>query len=110
MRAPASTLPIRFERVGMRYGATTVLDDVTLTIEPGRPTVLIGPNGAGKSTLLRLTMGLVVPTRGSITWGGREQPDDRIAIVFQRPAMLRRSARANVAFALPHAGLSRSEK
>ena len=68
---------------------------------PGAPTVLIGPNGSGKTTLLRLAMGLVAPTRGRITWGGRDDvPPLKRAIVFQRPAMLRRSAAANIRYAL----------
>jgi len=55
-------------------------------------------------------MGLVAPTRGRITWGGRENvPPLKRAIVFQRPAMLRRSAGANIRFALRAAGIPRAE-
>ena len=71
MRAPTADLPIRFEDVTRRAGAVTMLDRVSLTITPGAPTVLIGPNGAGKTTLLRLAMGLLAPSRGRVTWGGR---------------------------------------
>ena len=45
-------------------------------------------------------MNLIPPTSGRVTWGRREQPDERLAMVFQRPVMLRRSAAANVAYAL----------
>ncbi len=111
MRAPSSELPIDFDDVTVTAGAVTILDRVTLTLAPGAPTVLIGPNGSGKSTLLRVAMGLLAPSRGRITWGGRENvPPLRRAIVFQRPAMLRRSAAANIRFALRAAGIARAEQ
>jgi hypothetical protein len=94
MLAPAADLPIIFDDVSIAVGAVTILDRVTLTLAPGAPTVLIGPNGAGKSTLLRAAMGLAAPSRGRITWGARDNPrPTRRAIVFQRPAMLRRRNR-----------------
>lgn len=108
MRAPTTDLPVMFDRVTVRAGATTILDRVTLTLAPGLPTLVIGPNGAGKSTLLRLCMGLAAPTDGRVTWGGRaDAPPTRRAIVFQRPVMLRRTAAANVAYGLTHADYPR---
>jgi len=102
-------LPIRFEDVTIAARAVSLLDRVTLAFAAGEPTVLIGPNGAGKTTLLRAAMGLAPPSRGRITWGGDEHsaPTHR-AIVFQRPTMLRRTAVANIRYALraahiPHA-------
>ena len=70
-------------------------------LAPGPPTVLVGPNGAGKTTLIRLAANLDKPTSGRLTWGGRADTDgSRIAVLFQRPVMLRRSAAANVAYCL----------
>ena len=110
MRAPSSELPIEFDAVTLTAGGVTILDDVSLSFAAGPPTVLIGPNGSGKSTLLRLAMGLLAPLRGRITWGGLEGvPPHKRAIVFQRPAMLRRSAGANIRFALRAAGIPRAE-
>lgn len=101
MRMGASDLPIRFESISVRSRGVTILDRVTLQIEVGLPTVLVGPNGSGKTTLLRTAMGLVSPTQGRITWGGvEESPPARRAIVFQRPAMLRRSVSGNLSYAL----------
>jgi len=110
MRAPVTDLPIVFDRVSVRAGVTTILDRLTLTLSSGSPTLVIGPNGAGKSTLLRLCMGLAVPTEGRITWGGRaDAKPTRRAFVFQRPVMLRRTAAANVAYGLTHAGYPREK-
>ena len=101
MRAPPSELPIGIENVTVRSGNVTILESVSLVLAPGAPTVLIGPNGSGKSSLLRLAMGLLSPTIGRVTWGGRATTGgDGRAIVFQRPVMLRRSVAANIAFAL----------
>jgi tungstate transport system ATP-binding protein len=83
---------IRFYDVTLRAGALTILDRITLDIAPGAPTVLLGPNGAGKTSLIRLAMRLVAPSAGRV-----ECPEPS-AMVFQRPAMLRRSVRANVAY------------
>jgi tungstate transport system ATP-binding protein len=105
MRDQVSDLPIKFDAVGYSAGATAILDGVSLALEVGRPTALIGPNGSGKTTLLRLAMGLLEPSSGRITWGGRSAgPPIRRAFVFQKPTMLRRSTAANVAFALNAAG------
>ena len=99
-------LPILFQHVDIAAGSVPLLEGIELVLQPGAPTVLIGPNGAGKTTLLRAAMGLIAPTRGRISWAGREQaPPTRRAIVFQRPVMLRRSAAANLAYALGAAAI-----
>jgi branched-chain amino acid transport system ATP-binding protein len=49
------------------YGAVRVLEDVSLSVEPGRTVVLLGTNGNGKSTLMKCVMGIVRPAAGSIT-------------------------------------------
>ncbi len=106
----ATNLPVRLEDVSVFRGHVTILDHVTLVFAAGAPTVLIGPNGSGKTTLLRLAMGLIAPSRGSVRWAGHASvPPHRRAIVFQRPAMLRRSAAANLEFALLNAGVPRRQ-
>jgi tungstate transport system ATP-binding protein len=116
MRAPVSDLPIVLEDVSIVARGVTILDRISLTFGAGTPTVLIGPNGSGKTTLIRLAMGLIAPARGRVTWGGRTwggrenvAPTHR-AIVFQRPVMLRRSAAANIRYALAAAGVPRGER
>ena len=114
MRAPLSDMPVALEDVSVLIGPVALLDGVNLQFSPGGQTMLIGPNGAGKTTLLRVAMGMIAPSRGRITWGGREQAaPDRRAIVFQRPAMLRRSAAGNIRYALAAAAaprISRNER
>jgi tungstate transport system ATP-binding protein len=100
MRAPITDLPLAFVNASLRARGVEIVSDLDLEIIAGAPTILLGPNGSGKSTLLRLAMGLAPPTSGRVTWGGRAVPDERLAMVFQRPVMLRRSAAANVAYAL----------
>jgi len=102
MRAPRSLLPLRLEDVVFAVGGRRIIDAVSLTLEAGSRTVIIGPNGAGKSVLLRLCHGLLRPTSGAIGWNVPELPGEprRQAMVFQRPVLLRRSALANIAYAL----------
>ena len=97
-------LPILARGVGYAAGATQILADVDLAITRGDCLVVIGPNGSGKSTLLRLLHGLVAPTAGTIRWGGAPARSRSHAMVFQRPVLLRRSASANIAYALRLAG------
>ncbi len=83
-------------------GGVRALDGLSLTLEPGARTVVLGPNGAGKSVLLRTLHGLIVPTSGTVNW----QRPTRQAMVFQRPVMLRRSALANIRYALSVHGMA----
>ena len=54
------------------YGASHVLQDVTLEVAQGEIVCLIGRNGAGKTTTLKSIMGLLDKTRGSVVFKGRE--------------------------------------
>lgn len=111
MRAPSSELPIELNGVSFRAGNVPIVEELTLRFSAGAPTVMIGPNGAGKTTVLRLAMGLLAPTSGRISWGGRETvPPARRALVFQRPVMLRRSTADNIRYALAAAGVGRNER
>jgi heme ABC exporter ATP-binding subunit CcmA len=53
-----------------RFGATTALDGVDLTVRRGEPLALFGANGAGKTTLLRLLSGGAKPTSGTLSIDG----------------------------------------
>ena len=54
-----------------RYGARVAVDDLTVTIEPGRVTGFLGPNGSGKTTTMRCVLGLARPSSGTATVLGR---------------------------------------
>lgn len=86
--------------VDVQLGQVQALSAVTLTIRRGERMALIGANGSGKSTLLRVLHGLRVPSRGVM----RRDVAARQALLFQRPHMLRTSARTNVALGLWLAG------
>lgn len=98
MSGPA-ILPMTIDRLGYAVDGAALLDDLSLTLPAGGATVLLGANGAGKSLLLRLVMGLLRPGAGAIRFAA-PHPQPRMAMVFQKPVMLRRSARANIAHAL----------
>jgi ABC-2 type transport system ATP-binding protein len=58
-----------------RFGSFTAVDQLSFTVEPGRITGFLGPNGAGKTTTLRMLLGLITPTSGTATIGGRRYRD-----------------------------------
>jgi len=111
MRAPDSDLPVQFDRIQYEAGNRRILDVKSLAISNGAPTAVVGPNGAGKTTLLRMGMGLLTPSSGRVTWGGRENiAPVRRAILFQRPVMLMRSAASNIDYALASVKTPRLER
>jgi len=63
---------IELRGVEAGYGRTTVLRDVSLTLEPSQIVALLGPNGAGKTTMLRVLAGLIGPRRGSVVFDGED--------------------------------------
>src|SRR5689334_3028948 len=107
---------VRFENVGMRYGAgPEVLRDVTFALEPGSFTFLTGLSGAGKTTLLKLMYLAEPPSRGLITLFEQDMATAkrstfpslrrRIGVVFQDFRLLPHlSAFDNVALPLKLAG------
>jgi osmoprotectant transport system ATP-binding protein len=58
---------IALRHVTKRFGDHLALDDISLTVEPGRTHVLLGTSGSGKSTVLRIILGLVRPDAGDIS-------------------------------------------
>jgi len=105
----SAILPLRLEDVSFAAGGRMLIEHVSLALEAGPSTIILGANGAGKSVLMRLMHGLLAPTAGRIAWNG-EGAWRRQAMVFQRPVMLRRSALANVVYALEVAGVPAAQR
>jgi len=110
--AGAPILPLACRGVTYAPEGQALVGPLTFRLEAGRRTVLMGPNGAGKSITLRLCHGLLTPTAGEVRWEGpaAAQAPRRQAMVFQRPVLLRRSALANVTYALAVRGVPRGER
>jgi len=105
-----STLEGRVELrgVGFRYGgpeAPAILEDVTLTVEPGETVALVGRSGSGKTTLIKLLAGLLEPTEGEILFDGFELRTldyrtlrRKIGFVLQESYLFDDTIAANIAF------------
>ena len=97
---------IVLENVSKRFGSTSAVKSVSLTVEDGELMVFVGPSGCGKSTTLRMIAGLETVSDGSIHIGERDvtwlQPKDRnVAMVFQNYALYaHKNVAENLAFGL----------
>jgi multiple sugar transport system ATP-binding protein len=97
------------------FGDTSVLDGVSLSLEPREFVAFLGPSGSGKSTLLRIIAGLESADSGEVVVDGLRidtlPPGDRgVAMVFQHYALYpHMSVRENMAFGLRNIGVPKEE-
>ncbi len=105
-------LPLRLHDVSFAAGGRTIIEGISLEIAAGPSTIILGANGAGKSVLMRLMHGLLEATTGRVEWHASERAGAprKQAMVFQRPVLLRRSAQANVSYALKIAGVAEPQR
>ena len=111
-QATPMILPLVLHEVCFEAAGQSLIDHISCVIEAQSYTVVLGPNGAGKSLLLRLCHGLIRASKGSIRWHGLDVDAARRcqAMVFQRPVLLRRSAAANISYALRVHGVPRRQR
>ena len=97
-----------------RFGKTQAVAGLGFRVEPGTITGFLGPNGAGKSTTLRTLLGLVHPTSGSATIGGRpyralDRPSSQVGALLETQTFHPgRSGRNHLRTIQTAAGLPRS--
>ena len=107
---------ITFRNVSKLFGKTKVIENLNLTIQDGKFTVLVGPSGCGKTTLLRMIAGIGPPSSGQVWMDGQDitdlAPGKRdVAMVFQNYAIYpTMTVYDNIAFGLKNRGVSKAER
>ncbi len=108
-----SGMSLELDRVRLCYSGVAVIDELSLTVQPGEILVLTGPSGCGKTTVLRALAGLLTPDAGRVLADGVEvtgTSGDR-GVVFQDNALLPwRSVRSNIELALRLRGEPRATR
>ncbi len=97
---------VELDGVTRRYGETTAVEDLSLSVRDGEFFTLVGPSGCGKTTTLRLIAGFEDPTQGEVRFGGESvtgvPPEGRdVGVVFQNYALFpHMTVGENVAYGL----------
>lgn len=76
---------LQLHHLSKSYGSHQALQDLTLTLEPGKIIGLLGPNGSGKTTLIKLINGLLQPSSGELLINGQRPSPETKAIVSYLP-------------------------
>lgn len=110
--SPDSLFPLTVTDLDFSVDGEQLLSGLSFELKGEGCTTILGPNGSGKTLLLRLCHGMLAPTSGSIRWGDATptQALPSQAMVFQLPAMLNRSVRANIDYALRLRRAPRNER
>jgi ABC-type bacteriocin/lantibiotic exporter with double-glycine peptidase domain len=109
--APPLSGRVEVSHVSFRYteGSPLVLDDVSLSIEPGSFIAVVGASASGKSTLLRLLLGFEAAERGDILYDGRSISTldtaslrRQVGVVLQHARIITGSIFENITSGLPY--------
>ncbi|WP_410649261.1 ABC transporter ATP-binding protein [Amycolatopsis sp. cmx-4-54] len=109
------TPAVEFRGVSVRFGRTTALSPLNLTVARGETLAMLGPSGSGKSTALKALAGFVVPSTGRVLLDGEDVTDlpphrRGLGVVVQSYALFpHMRVEANVAFGLKARKTSRAE-
>ncbi len=107
---------VELHNVGMTFGSTRAVGDVSFTVEAGEFFSILGPSGCGKTTILRMIAGFLEPTEGKVLIGGKDMaglgPNARpTAMIFQSLALFPlMTVWENIAFGLEARGASKAER
>lgn len=63
---------ISIQNFTMKFGSTTVIDDMTFDVKRGETFGLLGSNGSGKTTTIRSLLGIYQPTAGTLHIDGKQ--------------------------------------
>lgn len=98
--------PVQLSDITLRFGEKKVLNDISLSIQPGTRTAIIGPTAAGKTQLLYVLSGLAQPQQGKVLYNGVPQQEidkqmfhRQMGFVFQDSVIFNMTIRENIAFA-----------
>ncbi|EKF20553.1 ABC transporter ATP-binding protein [Nitratireductor pacificus] len=106
-------MQLALQNISHRYGGTTVLDDISFTVDDGEIVCIVGPSGCGKSTLLRIAGGLERPAGGQALVSGAppEGSLNPLTYIFQDFALLPwRTVEGNVSLVLEDHGINGRER
>jgi NitT/TauT family transport system ATP-binding protein len=106
---------ISFSGVNHFFGTRPILKDINLTVGESEFVCMVGPSGCGKTTMLRLVGGLLEPSSGEVTFGGKRVngPAQEISFMFQdysKALLPWRTAAGNVSLALEATGVPAAQR
>jgi spermidine/putrescine transport system ATP-binding protein len=107
---------VELDRLTMRFGAFTAVNEVSLAIRAGEFFSFLGPSGCGKTTILRCVSGFTEPSEGRVLIGGKDMrgvgPNQRpTALIFQNLALFPlMSVAENIAFGLEVRGVDKAHR